>query len=67
MVHLSKFCFRDPGVRIYLMLINTVCCTDFSEYLFNLTENKKYKLEQFTAFFAKKLDDYVRENIGIDF
>ena len=49
------------------MFIITVCCTDFSEYLFNSIEKKNYEQEKCTAFFAKNLDDYMCENIGIDF
>ena len=49
------------------MFIITVCWADFFQHLFNSIENKKYEMEQFTVFFSKKLDDYMCQNIGIDF
>ena len=57
----------DPSVRIYLMFIITVCNTDFSEFLFDSIENKYYAMEDFTSFLAKKLNDYMCQNIGIEF
>ena len=49
------------------MFIITVCNIDFSEFLFDSIENKYYAMEDFTSFLAEKLDDYMCQNIGIDF
>ena len=59
--------FNWPNVRVSLQFGIVICNTNFSEILFKSVENKHYSMEEFLSFYSKKLDDYIIENIEIDF
>ena len=56
-----------PNVRVYLEFVIVICNDTFCKILFNSIKNEICTMEDFLALYSKKLDQYIIENMEIDF
>ena len=55
------------NVRVYLEFVIVICNDTFCKILFNSIKNEICTMEDFLALYSKKLDQYIIENMEIDF
>ena len=56
-----------PNVRVCLEFVIVICNDTFCKILFNSIKNEICTMEDFLALYSKKLDQYIIENMEIDF
>lgn len=56
-----------PNVRVCLEFVIVICNDTFCKILFNSIKNEICTMEDFLALYSKKLDQYIIENMEINF